>query len=166
MPAFGAPSPLSIAKKALKTAKKANKRAKTANGRAVRANSNAKAALGLANETVAWVKALPTTGIVSVTGPENSVPPGQVAYSIASCPAGSRVISGGGNAITSEGIVASQATSDRTAWFVLTFERSSTGTVQAVAYCAKAGALTIARHRSNAHREVKALKQQYLERLR
>jgi hypothetical protein len=41
-PAFGAPSPLSVAKKALKTAKKANKTAKTANKRAKSASRRSK----------------------------------------------------------------------------------------------------------------------------
>lgn len=43
-PAFGAPSPLSVAKKALKTAKKANKRAKSASKTAKSANKTAKSA--------------------------------------------------------------------------------------------------------------------------
>jgi hypothetical protein len=43
-PAFGAPSPLKVAKKALKTAKKANKTAKSANKRSKKALSRAKSA--------------------------------------------------------------------------------------------------------------------------
>jgi trimeric autotransporter adhesin len=48
-PAFGAPSPLSVAKKALKTAKKANKTAKKANKTAKSANNRSKAAVSTAN---------------------------------------------------------------------------------------------------------------------
>ncbi|MFL5868084.1 MAG: hypothetical protein ACJ766_13380, partial [Thermoleophilaceae bacterium] len=48
-PAFGAPSPLSVAKKALKTAKKANKTAKKANKTAKSANKRSKSALSSAN---------------------------------------------------------------------------------------------------------------------
>jgi hypothetical protein len=48
-PAFGAPSPLSIAKKALKTAKKANKTAKSANKRSKSALSSANSANSAAN---------------------------------------------------------------------------------------------------------------------
>jgi hypothetical protein len=47
-PAFGAPSPLSIAKKALKTAKKANKTAKKANKRSKTADGRSKDALSKA----------------------------------------------------------------------------------------------------------------------
>lgn len=176
VPAFGGPSlgqAAKTAKKALGLAKKADKRARTANRRALlagrealAANGNAGRAIDQANAAVNYAKSLPTSGIGPWDGPENPVPVGQAVSSIATCPAGTRVISGGGFANTSEGIIASRASSDRTAWFVLTGENVSPGTVQAVAYCARTGNYTIAHRQSGVRREVEALERQYLERLR
>jgi len=169
VPAFGGPSlgqAAKTARKALGLAKKADKTARTANSRALAASGTAGQALNRANLVDAWVRALPVTGIGVVTGPQNPVPVGQAASSIAFCPAGARVISGGGFANTSEGVIASQANNSRTAWYVLTGEAVTPGTVQAVAYCANTGSLMTARHQSDARREVEKLERQYLERLR
>ncbi len=147
-------------------ANKTNKAVKTASRRARSAGTNASRAIDQANAAVNYVKSLPTSGIGPWYGPKNTVPVGQAASSLATCPAGTRVISGGGSAVTSEGIVASQATSDRTGWFVVTGELVTPGTVEAVAYCARTGNYTTARAHASARREIEALEGQYQSRMR
>jgi hypothetical protein len=99
------------AKKALRIAKRADRRAK---------------------------KAVTASGIQEVEGPKKTFASGAVGSSIAFCPGGSRVISGGGLNATGagDGIAASGANDGRTAWFVIGGNNaSSAGTIQAVAYC-------------------------------
>jgi hypothetical protein len=169
VPAFGGPSlgqAARTARKALGLAKKADQRARTANSRALTASGRAGQALARANSVDAWVKALPVSGIGTAAGPQNTVGVGQAVSSIAFCPSGSRVISGGGFANTSEGVISSQANNTRTAWFVVTYEAVTPGTVQAVAYCAYTGRLLTARHASSTRREVEKLERAYLEHVR
>lgn len=77
---------------------------------------------------------------------------------IAFCPAGHRAISGGGffNTGAGDGIIGSRANNDRTAWFVIGRSTSSiTGTIEAAAYCAPAGAVVAAGNtRARTRREV------------
>jgi hypothetical protein len=77
-----------------------------------------------------------------VVGPSNVLLPGTAESSTATCPAGSRVISGGGSAITGDanGIAASEPTADHLSWFVVGGNTSGVdGSVQAIAYCAPSG---------------------------
>jgi hypothetical protein len=67
--------------------------------------------------------------------------PDVVKSATAFCPAGQRVVSGGGVSISDEQLAASQATSDRTGWFVIGVDTYDNGGeyVQAQALCAPAG---------------------------
>lgn len=60
---------------------------------------------------------------------------------IAFCPSGSRVVSGGGVSVSDEQLAASEATGDRSGWFVIGVDAVDSGGdyVQAQALCAPAG---------------------------
>jgi hypothetical protein len=105
-----------------------------------------------------------TSGITPVDGPVSTVVPGGVGSSIAFCPAGQRVVSGGGflNTGVADGLVSSRANNARTSWFVLGGNNGSIdGTIQAYAQCAGAGAAVAAkvnrRMRERTEREVARL---------
>jgi hypothetical protein len=73
------------------------------------------------------------------------------------CPAGQRVVSGGGVSISDEQLAASQATADRTGWFVIGVDAYDDGGeyVQAQALCAPAGvAVASSASHAGATREV------------
>lgn len=159
VPAMGGPSlgnVYKVAKKALKTGNSANSRAKTAQTSANTAQTSANTAQSTA-DTVR-TEAVTLAGITTVVGPENTIYAYDVASSIAFCPSGSKVVSGGGFSITgaANGMAASEANDARTAWFVVGGNTSSvSGSVQAVAYCAASGQAVSARNdRSATRREV------------
>jgi len=80
--------------------------------------------------------------IVEAEGPTGTIPAGDAGSSVATCPAGSRVVSGGGSAITGDanGIAASEPSADHLSWFVVGGNTSlSDGTVKAFAYCTPSG---------------------------
>ena len=161
VPAFGGPSPLKVAKKALRTAKKANKTAKSAGKRASAAGTTAGQALTNANRALTQASA---GGITVVAGRAEAIPPGGVEDSIAGCPTGQKAISGGGHSITANGeeMVASQTNADRSGWFVIgtnTFG-STNGEVQAIALCAPAGKAVAAR-RGTLARDARRLRQRF-----
>jgi hypothetical protein len=102
------------------------------------------------------------SGLNSVTGPLTTYAPGTVGSSIAFCPAGQRVVSGGGSVITgvADGIAVSRHNSDRTSWFVIAGNNSGiNGEIQAVALCAGANQAVVAnaRDRAKTRREVTRL---------
>jgi hypothetical protein len=68
------------------------------------------------------------------------------------CPAGQRVVSGGGVSISDEQIAASEALADRTGWFVIGIDLADDGGeyVQAQALCAPTGMAVAARAPSRA----------------
>src|SRR4051794_4491841 len=73
------------------------------------------------------------------------------------CPAGQRVVSGGGVSISDQQLAASEATSDRTGWFVIGVDEYDNGGeyVQAQALCAPAGvAVASSAGHARAEREV------------
>jgi hypothetical protein len=75
--------------------------------------------------------------IITVEGPIHSIAPFHAENSIATCPAGTRAISGGGVAITLNGIAVSVAGVGRETWGVVAANgtNSNEDTVQAIAYC-------------------------------
>jgi hypothetical protein len=79
------------------------------------------------------------SGLISVTGPTVAVPSGQVVTAIASCPAGSHVVSGGGNGSIA-GIGVSEMSTDHLSWFIIVPNLTNTGVlIHAEAECAGAG---------------------------
>jgi hypothetical protein len=92
-------------------------------------------------------------------GAENPIGASGFTFSVAFCPAGQRVISGGGNVDTNAGgIFLSEATDSRNAWFVFGEDLDGGGgTVQAQALCAPGGGATsAASDRAATVREVRA----------
>ncbi len=84
--------------------------------------------------------------------------PNYAASATAACPAGQRVVSGGGVSISPYGLISSQANASRTGWFVIggTPDPSLTGQyVQAYALCAPAG-VAVASSRSNDEAKIRA----------
>jgi len=92
--------------------------------------------------------------ITEVEGPTNTILSGDAESSVATCPAGSRVVSGGGSAITGDanGIAASEPSADHLSWFVVGGNTSlSSGTVKAFAYCTPSGQAVASGARGAAH---------------
>jgi hypothetical protein len=96
------------------------------------------------------------SGLQIVAGPQVTVPPADAvtglphyASSIAFCPPGQRVVSGGGSVISAylDGLAVSEPNNNRTSWFVIAGNNSdlTSGTVQAEALCAGANAAVVAR---------------------
>jgi hypothetical protein len=143
-PAFGGPSIGSVAKtakKALKTGKSAERTARSAKRTSNAANGLAATANGKADQALAR-PVLNAAEISTAHSPVNFAPPGGVSSAIAFCPAGQRVISGGGffNTGAPDGLLSTRANHDRSAWFVIGLSSSSiTGTIEAYAYCAPVG---------------------------
>jgi hypothetical protein len=80
--------------------------------------------------------------VTEIQGPTNTILPGDAESSVAVCPAGSRVISGGGESITGDanGVAASEPSPDHTSWLVVGGNTSGiNGSVQAFAYCGPSG---------------------------
>jgi hypothetical protein len=81
-------------------------------------------------------------GATEVDGPLVAIAPGAGQSSVATCPAGSRLLSGGGKVVTpnADGLATSQASADRTSWIAVAGNTgTAAGTVQAVAYCVPSG---------------------------
>lgn len=93
------------------------------------------------------------SGLTINAGEKVPIPANKVATSIATCPTGSHVVSGGGSAIDPDGMDVSQMSEDHLSWFVIATNLSSTAgeTVQAYAYCSGAGDAVAARSPSAAH---------------
>lgn len=74
---------------------------------------------------------------------------------VALCPAGQRVVSGGGVSISDEELAASKATSDRTGWYVIGVDLTDNGGeyVQAQALCAPAGS-AVAANKSRVRQQI------------
>jgi hypothetical protein len=96
------------------------------------------------------------SGLQLVLGPQATIPPADAvtglphyASSVAFCPPGQRVVSGGGSVISAylDGLAVSEANSNRTSWFVIGGNNSdlTSGTVQAEALCAGANAAVVAK---------------------
>ena len=101
-------------------------------------------------------------GITVVRGPQVLFGPTDVVKAAtAFCPAGQRVVSGGGASITDEELAVSEATSDRSGWFVIGVDEFDGGGeyVQAQALCAPAGVAVAssAPDRSRSERHIAAL---------
>ena len=148
-PAVGGPSLSGVAKTAKKALKTANSAKKTAN--------SAKKTAGQALREAA---AGDTGAIMFVESPEVTVPANEAESAQANCPSGYKVISGGGSAITSDGIAVSITTSGRAGWGVVTYSSLIAGTVQAQALCAPTGkavaASTVAASRAALERKLEA----------
>ena len=90
------------------------------------------------------------SGITEVVGPKELIGE-EVGSSLALCPAGTHAVSGGGAAITLDGMGASEMTASHQGWFVVAIGTSFNSTVQAVAYCAGVGqAVAASRPRADA----------------
>lgn len=119
-----------------------------------------------------------TSTLTRVDGPD--VPVGafgsgnEVQASMAVCPAGQKAISGGVDTFTGGlGAITSQASTDRSTWFVVVANESSYGggDVKAIAYCAGSGQAVTAsksagRISASARAEVRRAKRQLRARLR
>lgn len=110
------------------------------------------------------------SGLQAVESPTFSVAAGDAGSAQAFCPAGSRVVSGGGSFITgaANGIAATRANNARTGWFVIGGNTSSIdGEVSAIAYCAQAGNAVAARAgtRGRAKNEERAARQELQKKL-
>ena len=122
-PAFGGPSISSVAKtakKALNSGKSAKRSAAAAKRTANAAKSAAATANGKADQALA--RPVFNAGQLAVAeGGRTAAPPGEVSTALAFCPAGQRAVSGGGffNTGAGDGIIASRANGDRSAWFVI-----------------------------------------------
>lgn len=93
--------------------------------------------------------------LTEVAGPTNTIFPGQAESSVATCPAGYRVVSGGGSSITGDanGMAASDSSADQLSWFVVGGNTSGvSGTVTAYARCAPSGVAVAAGSPRAAHR--------------
>jgi hypothetical protein len=116
------------------------------------------------------------TTYVRVEGPGRTLAPAgdpsgnDVASSIALCPSGTRVVSGGYRTITGGGetFYSDALTGGRVGWAVGAVNKlAASGTVQAVAYCAHSGTSAaakgrlLARQRAAARREMEALVTRY-----
>jgi hypothetical protein len=79
--------------------------------------------------------------IFSVRSGKKILPAYDVRDARATCPKGSRVISGGGSVIAFGQLATSRATSDRRGWYVVGINEStlSDGTIEANAYCSRSG---------------------------
>jgi hypothetical protein len=101
--------------------------------------------------------------LITIDGPKVSVPAHEAGSSIATCPAGSRAVSGGGSAITGQGngLAASMMSADHGNWFTVVGNTSSiAGETQAVVYCSIAGQAVASSREDPSRgtiREVKAL---------
>jgi hypothetical protein len=83
-----------------------------------------------------------TGQITVVNSPQVAFGPSDVVQSAAAfCPAGQRVVSGGGASISDEQLAATEATGDRSGWFVIGVDQVDNGGeyVQAEALCAPTG---------------------------
>src|SRR3954451_19276069 len=76
-------------------------------------------------------------------GPEVVVPADTAQHSTANCPAGQRVVSGGGTAIA-DGLAVSEPEVDRSGWYTIAYSSTISGTIQATALCAPSGRATVA----------------------
>jgi hypothetical protein len=86
-----------------------------------------------------------------VEGPKNAIPAKAAEVSVATCPAGKHVVSGGGSAISDYGLAISYMSSNHLSWNTISYETDSGGTIQAFVYCAGAGQAVAARSNSAAH---------------
>ena len=84
-----------------------------------------------------------------------------VMSAVAMCPAGQKVLSGGGVAVSDQELAASQPTNDRSGWFVIGVDLTDNGGeyVQATALCAPAGQAVAASapSRARVERQIAAL---------
>lgn len=82
-----------------------------------------------------------------------------VQSAIAFCPAGQRVVSGGGISVTDEQLAASKATADRSGWYVIGVDTSDNGGeyIQAQALCAPVGTAIAATNRSRVRAQIARL---------
>lgn len=72
-------------------------------------------------------------------GPKNPIPAEKAEVSVATCPSGDHAVSGGGIAISVFGLAISYMNPNHSGWVAIAYERSSGGSIQALAYCAGAG---------------------------
>ena len=152
-PALGGPSLSSV----VKTAKKALSTAKKADSRARGARSRAESAYGLATQANTNASTAMQRGqITLVRSPQVPFSSTSVVQSAqAFCPAGQKVISGGGVAIADQELAASDTNDSRTGWFVMGIDEVDNGGeyVQATALCAPSGQ-AVAASRGKARAEV------------
>lgn len=79
------------------------------------------------------------SALTTVEGPKSPIPAGKAEVSIAACPSGERVVSGGAIAISAYGLAISHMSPDHLTWIAIAYEAGSGGSIQAFAYCAGAG---------------------------
>jgi hypothetical protein len=86
-----------------------------------------------------------------VEGPKNAITAGTAEVSVATCPSGRHVVSGGGNAISAYGLAIDHMSPDHLSWDTIAYESGSGGSIQAFAYCAGAGQAVAAKSNSVMH---------------
>jgi len=94
--------------------------------------------------------------LTTVASGRQYVPPDDVASAQAFCPAGMKVVSGGGSFIVGDGALnVTQANESGTGWFVIGANDSTiSGTIEAFAHCAEGGkTVAVAAPRARAHGE-------------
>jgi hypothetical protein len=108
-------------------------------------------------------------GITVVYSGEVPYGPTDVVQSaIAFCPAGQRVVSGGGTNLADEQIAATEALSNRTGWFVIGVDLVANGgeTIEAQALCAPTGRAVAARSSARARSQVARMETQVRAQMR
>jgi hypothetical protein len=94
------------------------------------------------------------SSLTFIEGPKEHVGPEEVAASVATCPGGQHVVSGGAVAITTYGTAGSFPSSDHTSWIAIALGSSPESSVTAYVGCAGAGQAVAAS--SGAHRRAVA----------
>lgn len=146
MPAFGAPSPLKLAKRALKTANQAKSQARSAHNAATAAQNAAAGAQSTANAALGAAG----KGFTSAAGPGASECADgggacQVGSDVANCPAGQAATGGGfvvgSSSIDNEVVYAQRGPGS---YAVISINYDASTTIQAQVVCAGGGGVTTA----------------------
>jgi hypothetical protein len=98
--------------------------------------------------------------LTTVEGPNFLIPVGEAESSVATCPPGSHAVSGGGVAITVDGLAVSIMSEDHQSWIAIALGAGDPeASIQAIAYCAGAGQAVAASTSRTAAAHARAIQQ-------